>query len=113
MEPDRTGVVTQLRKGVLEYCVLARLRHGAAYGLELASSLGREPTLFTSEGTLYPLLARLRRQGLVETRWHESPDGPPRRYYELTADGKSALDTFATTWADFRRAVDAVLEGRP
>jgi PadR family transcriptional regulator PadR len=103
--------LAQMRKGILEFCVLARLRDTPAYGLELASTLGQDRYLFSSEGTLYPLLARLRKQGWVSTTWRESSGGPPRRYYELTADGATALDSFTTTWTDFRRAVDAVLEG--
>lgn len=104
-------VLTQLRKGVLEYCVLAQLRGGAAYGLELATELGRHEVLFTSEGTLYPLLSRLRRQGLVQTTWQESTSGPPRRYYELTEEGRSALAAFTAAWAPFRDDVDTVLGG--
>lgn len=104
-------VLTQLRKGVLEYCVLAQLRTGPAYGLELATELGRHEVLFTSEGTLYPLLSRLRRQGLVQTTWQESTSGPPRRYYELTDAGRSALSAFTAAWTPFRDDVDTVLGG--
>ncbi len=104
------SVLTQLRKGVLEYCVLACLRSGPAYGLELASRLGRHQVLFASEGTLYPLLSRLRKQGLVETTWQESTSGPPRRYYELTVEGTAALAAFAATWGPFREDVDTVLQ---
>ncbi|GII99935.1 PadR family transcriptional regulator [Sediminihabitans luteus] len=101
---------TQLRKGVLEYCVLASLRAAPAYGLELATLLGRDRVLLASEGTLYPLLSRLRTQGLVATTWQESTSGPPRRYYELTDDGHAALDAFTATWQPFRDAVDSLLE---
>jgi PadR family transcriptional regulator PadR len=66
--------------------------------------------MLTSEGTIYPLLSRLRRDGLVDTEWRESSDGPPRRYYRLTADGKRALRVFRDEWAGFRTTVDAVLE---
>jgi PadR family transcriptional regulator PadR len=65
----------------------------------------------TSEGTIYPLLARLRQEGMVETSWYESPQGPPRRYYRLTEDGRAALDAFTVQWRQFRQAVDLVLEG--
>jgi PadR family transcriptional regulator PadR len=57
------------------------------------------------------LLARLRQDGMVETSWHESPQGPPRRYYRLTKDGRAALDAFVVQWRQFRDAVDVVLEG--
>jgi PadR family transcriptional regulator PadR len=103
------AVLTQLRKGVLEYCVLACLRGEPAYGLELAARLTRSRVL-ASEGTLYPLLSRLRRLGWVETSWRESTSGPPRRYYQLTDEGVSALDTFIATWRPFSDGVNAILE---
>lgn len=97
---------SQLRKGVLEYCVLGLLRDGPRYGVELLSALGSVEVMTTSQGTIYPLLSRLRREGLVETSWQESPSGPPRRYYELTSSGHAALTEFATVWPHFRDAVD-------
>jgi len=103
------ALLTQLRKGVLEYCVLACLQRDRAYGLELATRLSRYQVLFASEGTLYPLLSRLRKQGWVETTWQESTSGPPRRYYELTPDGRAALDQFTRSWQPFRDDVDTVL----
>ncbi|MEV0665540.1 PadR family transcriptional regulator [Actinomadura luteofluorescens] len=60
----------------------------------------------TSQGTIYPLLSRLRRQGLVETQWQESASGPPRRYYTLTPDGQQALATFTAEWTRFREGVE-------
>jgi len=103
------GLVTQMRKGALEYCVLGLLVGRSRYAFELIEGLATTGML-TSEGTIYPLLSRLRRDGLVETEWRESTDGPPRRYYRLTADGKRALKAFRDEWAGFRMAVDAVLE---
>jgi PadR family transcriptional regulator PadR len=64
----------------------------------------------TGEGTIYPLLARLRRQGLVETSWRESESGPPRRYYRLSSAGKDALDEFCKSWRSLRTTVDALLD---
>jgi len=110
MSSSTESVLTQLRKGVLEYCVLASLRAGPAYGLELAGRLAQHPTLLASEGTLYPLLARLRKQGWVTTSWQESTSGPPRRYYELSPDGTSALETFLATWGPFSHDVTFLLE---
>jgi PadR family transcriptional regulator PadR len=103
-----TGI-SQLRRGVLEFCVLALLRDGERYGFELVRTLAEAGGLVTSEGTLYPLLGRLRRDGLVETRWEESQSGPPRRYYSLTQAGDAALHAFAAEWTRFRDSVDAVL----
>jgi len=91
----------QLRKGVLEYCVLAQLRGAPSYGLQLAADLAKFSTLFASEGTIYPLLARLRKLGFVETTWLESTTGPPRRMYEITSSGDNALSAFAEAWGPF------------
>ncbi|MPV35858.1 PadR family transcriptional regulator [Georgenia subflava] len=102
-------ILSNLRRGALEYCVLALLRSGTSYGLDIARVLNRDGVLMRGEGTLYPLLARLRRSGLVETTWQESAAGPPRRYYALTPEGERALDAFARTWRPFRDAVDAAL----
>jgi len=110
MIPTPDMVLTQLRKGVVEYCVLACLRTAPAYGLELAERLGADRTLLTSEGTLYPLLSRLRQQGWVTTTQVASAVGPPRRYYELTTEGRAALETFTATWARFTADVRTTLE---
>lgn len=110
MMPTTETVLTQLRKGTLEYCVLMHLQDLPSYGLDIARKLGHDNVLFASEGTLYPLLARLRKQGWVRTDWRESTSGPPRRYYSLTDDGRAALEVFSTTWARFRAGVDTALE---
>ena len=107
---ETKSVLTQLRKGVLEYCVLALLQHGPSYGVDLAKRLGQHTALFASEETLYPLLSRLRRLGWVKSSWHESTSGPPRRYYQLTDDGRKALATFATAWELFSQDVCDVLD---
>jgi PadR family transcriptional regulator PadR len=99
-------LIAQLRRGALQYCVLALLAGEERYGFDLVRALGEVDGMVTSEGTIYPLLSRLRRDGLVETVWRESPSGPPRRYYHLTAAGSSALDAFALEWRRFRDAVD-------
>jgi PadR family transcriptional regulator PadR len=85
------NAVTQLRRGTLEYCVLALLRDGRRYGFELVRTLSAADGLLVSEGTIYPLLSRLRRDQLVTTSWQESETGPPRRYYQITAVGQRAL----------------------
>lgn len=108
MEPVGGRLLTQLRRGTLEYCVLALLRQDERYAFDLVRELS-EQGLVTSEGTIYPLLSRLRRDGFVETTWHESPSGPPRRYYQLAPQGKDALAEFVAEWETFRSAVDAVL----
>jgi PadR family transcriptional regulator PadR len=105
-------MVAELRRGTLQYCVLALLREEERYGFDIVRALGAVDGMVTGEGTIYPLLSRLRRDKLVETTWRESSSGPPRRYYRLTARGRAALDGFIEEWAVFRDAVDAFVEGR-
>jgi PadR family transcriptional regulator PadR len=103
-------LLSQLRRGSIQYCVLALLRDEDRYGFELTRALAESDGLVTSEGTVYPLLARLRHEGLVDTSWQESTQGPPRRYYRLTPDGREALDAFVAQWRRFRDAIDGVLD---
>jgi PadR family transcriptional regulator, regulatory protein PadR len=115
MEPgEARKVVSQLRRGTVEYCVLALLQDGERYGFELVRELSGVDGLVTSEGTIYPLLTRLRKDELVTTFWRESDSGPPRRYYRLTDAGRAALADFTKEWDRFRDSVDAILkkEGR-
>lgn len=102
--------VSQLRRGVLQFCVLALLRDGEKYAFELVRELCDAHGLVTSEGTIYPLLSRLRKEELVSTSWRESASGPPRRYYALTDPGHEALAAFTAEWRPFRAAVDHLLE---
>ena len=104
------GLMAQLRRGTIEYCVLALLRDEARYGFDLVRALGEVDGMVMPEGTIYPLLSRLRRDGLVETEWRESPSGPPRRYYQLSAAGQKVLEEFIHQWDRYSDAVDRVLE---
>jgi PadR family transcriptional regulator, regulatory protein PadR len=101
--------VAQIRRGVLPYCVLAMLRDEEQYGFELVHALGGVDGMVTGEGAIYPLLARLRRQGLVETTWQESATGPPRKYYRLAEAGQQALAEFTESWQRLRDSVDGLL----
>jgi PadR family transcriptional regulator, regulatory protein PadR len=103
------ALVTQMRKGVLDYCVLALVADHPRYGFEIVQTLGQIDGMLTSEGTMYPLLGRLRREGLVQTEWKESSGGPPRRYYRATAEGRRALRGFRDEWTTFRAGVDRIL----
>jgi PadR family transcriptional regulator PadR len=103
---------TELARGVVEHCVLALVSDGEAYAFDIVRTLGARG-LVTSEGTIYPLLARLRRDGLVTTDWRDSDAGPPRRYYRITKDGRRALDAFAADWAALREAVEGLLPATP
>jgi len=110
MEPGETrNPLTQLRRGVLEYCVLALLSEEERYGFDLVRRLGDIDGMVTSEGTIYPLLSRLRRDGWVSTTWQESEAGPPRRYYAITPAGRHALAGFGLEWQRFRDSVDTLL----
>ena len=104
------GMATQMRKGVVEYCVLAMLRHASLYGGELIQRLRLQGGLLTSEGTIYPLLSRMRSDGLVDTEWRETEGGSPRRYYRLTRVGQQAVSEFKREWVRFRTTVDGILE---
>ena len=105
-----TAVAAQLRRGVLEYCVLALLLDDDRYGFELVRTLSAVDGMVTSEGTVYPLLSRLKKEGLVATTWRDSDSGPPRKYYAITAGGRLALAQFQQEWRGFRAAVDSFLE---
>lgn len=105
------NLVAQMRRGVLPYCVLAMLSDDERYGFDLVQALAGIDGMVTGQGTIYPLLARLRRQGLVDTTWRESAAGPPRKYYRLAAAGHAALAEFAQSWQQLRDSVDELLAG--
>ena len=104
-----SSLATGLRRGTLEFCVLAMVETEDRYGNEIVRRLGDEPNLAAGEGTIYPLLSRLRRSGWLESTWVESSSGPPRRYYGLTAAGRSALGHFRSEWVSFRQTVDRLV----
>lgn len=97
----------QMRKGILEYCILSILKDGEAYTSDILESL-KDAKMLVVEGTIYPLLTRLKNAGLLTYRWEESTSGPPRKYYELTETGKLFLKELDTTWSDLQKAVNRV-----
>jgi PadR family transcriptional regulator PadR len=104
----------QLRKGVLEMGVLASLARGEAYGYEILRRLAdRDGQLAITESTLYPLLARLAKERLIEGRAASSPAGPPRRYYRLTDRGRARLSEMAKEWQALAHAINDLLEESP
>lgn len=109
MPPDTIEI--QLKKGVLGLCVLSLLNRGDNYAYEIASRLS--DAIDMGEGTIYPLMRRMQTDGLVETYLVESTAGPPRKYYRLTDQGRSALEGQTADWRTFTAAVDAVLDGAP
>lgn len=99
----------QLRKGCLELAILAALWGGKLYGLEVLRRLERDSDLIVSEGTVYPLLSRLKALGLVESEWVESEGGHPRKYYALTAAGRKRAQEMAAIWAKFSSSMSRLL----
>ena len=102
----------QMRKGVLEFCILSILQHGDAYTSELLSQL-KDAKLLVVEGTVYPLLTRLKNAGLLSYRWEESTSGPPRKYYALTETGILFLKELNSTWSELVKAVNLVTSKKP
>jgi PadR family transcriptional regulator, regulatory protein PadR len=100
---------SQIRRGTLELCVLALIASKPRYGYDLVSALERWEPLATTEGTLYPLLRRLQREGKVEASWQESEAGPPRKYYRLTQYGRDLLGRMTADWAELSEAVRQTL----
>lgn len=100
----------QIKKGALEFCVLAVIAREERYGYEIVKILG-EHGLATSEGTIYPLLARLKKEGLVTAAWREPEQGNPRKYYRVTGAGEAALAEFKQSWSEFTGSVNNVVEG--
>lgn len=97
----------QMRKGVLEYCILSILKKEDAYVAEILETL-KGAKMLVVEGTIYPLLTRLKNAELLTYRWEESTSGPPRKYYSLTNNGQIFLEELNTTWNDLQNAVKLV-----
>ncbi|MFN3916939.1 MAG: PadR family transcriptional regulator [Flavobacteriales bacterium] len=95
----------QMRKGILEFCILSILSNREAYPSGIIEEL-RKAKLIVVEGTLYPLLTRLKNAGLLSYRWEESLSGPPRKYYKLTDTGEAFLTELKTTWSELHQAVE-------
>jgi PadR family transcriptional regulator PadR len=102
----------QMRKGILEYCILSIISHGETYASDIIEEL-RNARLLVVEGTLYPLLTRLKNNGLLSYQWLESTSGPPRKYYQLTDTGKNVLMELEKTWNELVFAVEAVKKNIP
>ena len=100
----------QMRKGILDLCILGALRHGERYGYALVKELVGVPGIGVSEGSIYPLLSRLKRQGLVTTRLEESSEGPARKYYRLSESGARLADEMAEHFAIMAKGVTGLTE---
>ncbi|GFP76577.1 MULTISPECIES: PadR family transcriptional regulator [Clostridium] len=100
---------TQLKKGILELCVLCILSEGDRYGYELVNEISKNIAI--SDGTIYPILRRLNNEGYFETYLKESQEGPPRKYYRLTDLGKTTKDELLEEWVGFVNGVNNIVKG--
>jgi PadR family transcriptional regulator PadR len=111
MSPSSSSA--QLRRGVIGPCILALLANGSKYGLQLVRELDESGQLLSSQGTVYPLLSRLLESGLVASRWEVGDSERPRRYYDITVEGRRELKEFGADWAQFASSVDTLLATVP
>ena len=102
----------QLRKGLLELCILNDIRHRKMYGYEIVRKLGRVEGLIINKGAIYPILRRLRRNGLVKIFMQDSPEGPTRKYYKLTEKGRDIVCQMNAYWDSIRNQTDSIQKGR-
>lgn len=102
---------TQMRKGILEYCILSIISRGEIYASDIISELNIAKLLIV-EGTLYPLLTRLKNNGLLTYNWQESTSGPPRKYYTLSPAGAEVLKRLDATWEELYYSVNTSLKNR-
>jgi PadR family transcriptional regulator PadR len=101
------NIKSQMRKGFLEYCILLILKKKPAYVSDIISEL-KDARLIVVEGTLYPLLTRLKNSKLLDYRWEESTQGPPRKYYEMTALGEDFLQELDKAWNEINEVVNKI-----
>ena len=101
------NVTSQMRKGILEYCILLIINKKPVYVSDIIAEL-KEAHLIVVEGTLYPLLSRLKNGGLLSYQWQESVQGPPRKYYELTDEGRGFLQELESAWNDVKRTIEKI-----
>ncbi len=113
MVSKRTGQghTTQLLHGVLDMCLLSLIDEEASYGYEMVSKLRERGLGMASEGSIYPLLSRLQKQGMIEGYLVQSSEGPARKYYRMSDIGRETLDQWLGEWDEFRSSVDEVLNG--
>ncbi len=101
----------QMRKGVLEFCILSILKQHDAYTSEIIERL-KDAQLIVVEGTLYPLLTRLKNDGVLSYRWEESPSGPPRKYYRITPEGEAVLAELLKSWNELVESVNLITQSQ-
>jgi len=101
------NVKVQMRKGIMDYCILAILANGDSYAPKIIQEL-KEAEMIVVEGTLYPILTRQKNAGYLTYRWEESPQGPPRKYYSLTEDGKRYLASLDEAWDKLVEQINSI-----
>ena len=99
----------QMKKGILEYCILAIIKRGEVYASDILDEL-KQAQLIVVEGTLYPLLTRLKNEGLLSYQWIESKSGPPRKYFQLTPEGNTFLNELELTWNELTGSVKQIIQ---
>jgi PadR family transcriptional regulator PadR len=104
---DLENTKAQMRKGILEYCILSVLSRSSCYASDIIKEL-KEVKVIVVEGTLYPILTRQKNAGLLSYRWEESQQGPPRKYYELTDEGRNYLDELDRSWRELVESVSLI-----
>ena len=104
---DLENTKAQMRKGILEYCILSVLSRNSCYASDIIKEL-KEAKVIVVEGTLYPLLTRQKNAGLLSYRWEESQQGPPRKYYELTPEGREYLADLDKSWDELVESVNMI-----
>ena len=109
---NEENVKVQMRKGILEYCILAILSREDSYAPKIIAEL-KQAQMIVVEGTLYPILTRQKNAGLLTYRWEESPQGPPRKYYTLTEKGADYLRTFDEAWDELVGQIRVIRHGKP
>ncbi len=98
----------QMKKGILEYCILAIIKRGEVYASDILEEL-KQARLIVVEGTLYPLLTRLKNDGLLSYQWVESKSGPPRKYFQLTQEGQQFLTELDQTWEELVNSINQII----
>ena len=104
--------VTQLRKGLMEFCILNLLKHGESYGYDIIQSLQEIEELMVTDSTVYPILSRLRKDGYLKVRVRTSSAGPPRRYFSVTALGRQRIEEMNAYWDALHLAIEELRNGR-
>ncbi len=109
LKKDIENTRAQMRKGFLEYCILLVIFRGKMYASDIIGKL-KQANLIVVEGTIYPLLTRLKNSALLDYTWEESSSGPPRKYYFLTETGKETIESLTETWQDLKKTIESLVK---